>query len=325
MLVRINDLNILRRTRPCYKVHIYIANVYKNPFFFLGDDGIIDALTNPKLTTPRRLTIYISVPICVFLICLCAVASLIIRNRSRQNRQRSVNQRSHKFFLNQNKSAGLNSSNRYLDHSSIAGSTSMAFSRSGSPRGRSLCSKTNNTTVNTTSTINHAHMRPSPLSTANNSSQHVPSTIASNQVHNMQYMYPSSVTECAYFTPDGSAQCPIGYAPMAYPAPGTYLNGVNYQHFPPEGIQHPGGLPMPPVCNGTPAGGMSQHQNAFPNCSGESSACTDLGFDGSTTPFSAGHYSHTPQESEGRLLCVSPSSGPESNSHLQLMQRTNSE
>ncbi|VDN41584.1 unnamed protein product, partial [Dibothriocephalus latus] len=144
-----------------------------------------------KNATPRKLTIYIAVPICVFLICFCAVISLIIRNRGRRNRQPMVNQRSQKFFLSQGK-LGMNSSNHYLDHSSLAGSNSMGFSRSGSPRVRSVPS-------NVDRPAGHMQLRPSPVSTCDTSTQQVPSSISPNHLHSMQYLYPNSATECAYF------------------------------------------------------------------------------------------------------------------------------
>nr|VZH98637.1 unnamed protein product [Spirometra erinaceieuropaei] len=299
------------------------------------DDSSIEMPTDQKNATPRKLTIYIAVPICVFLICFCAVVSLIIRNRGRRNRQRIVNHRSQKFFLNQGK-LGTNSSNHYLDHSSLAGSNSMGFSRSGSPRVRSVPS-------NADRPSGHMQMRPSPVSTTDNSTQHAPSSISPNHLHSMPYLYPSPATECAYFPADGSGQCPIAYGGVPYGPTSTpaqpnnflkgHLGGVEYPHFSTGGMHHPPNSNPSMPCNGGlqqtagsgSSGGLKGVHSGFQQCSVESSACTDLGFDQPSPPFSTTHYNFPSQEPEGRVLCVSPSSGPESTAHLRHMQITGSE
>ncbi|VDD77698.1 unnamed protein product [Mesocestoides corti] len=270
-------------------------------------DKIIEGLRDAEEATSRHLTIYIAVPICVFLICICAVASLVIRNRSRQSRQRNQRNGHKSYFISHGigTSAGsrklsLNSSHRFLDQSSLTGSASMAFTRSGSPprQGRSSASSKIAPTP-------HVPMRPSPMNSTTNTS--------ASQIYPPQFspghLQSPSYTECAYFSADGApigapyASPPISaYAPP--PPPPAYLNGqvsgVDYQRYPPmKGVPHP----------------------AYPR-SGESSAyTTDLGFDQSGNPFVVGpgaQYDPTVKQEapNRRILCVSPSSGQETPGHL---------
>ncbi|VDO11210.1 unnamed protein product [Rodentolepis nana] len=270
-------------------------------------DKIIEGMGDVQETSPRHLTIYIAVPICVFLICIGAVASLIVRNRSRQNRQRSQRNGQKPFFITQNLSGGggekpsLNSSHRFLDQSSIAGSASMTFTRSGSPQrqGRSTVSSK----VPPVGPC-HMQMRPSPMnSTTNTSTSQIPTTqFSPGHVQPSSYIYPSPNTECAYLSADGvPMRPPYASPPISTYGPPAYMNGhvpsVDFQRYPQgvKGVSYPG----------------------YPQ-SGDSSACTtDMGIDPSGNPFMTGEPIGNQDHQNRRFLCVSPSSGQDSGSHLQ--------
>ncbi|KAM3171648.1 hypothetical protein ACTXT7_016189 [Hymenolepis weldensis] len=270
-------------------------------------DKIIEGMHDVQETTPRHLTIYIAVPICVFLICIGAVASLIIRNRTRQNRQRSQRNGQKPFFISQGMSGGgcekpsLNSSHRFLDQSSIAGSASMTFTRSGSPQrqGRSTVSSKVPPIGS-----GHIQMRPSPMnSTTNTSTSQIPPTqFSPGHVQPSSYIYPSPNTECAYLSADGvPMRPPYTSPPISTYGPPAYMNGhvpgVDFQRYP-QGIK-----------------GVSY--SGYPQ-SGDSSACTtDMGIDPIGNPFLTGEPIGNQDPQNRRFLCVSPSSGQGSGNHLQ--------
>lgn len=270
-------------------------------------------------TSPRHLTTYIAVPICVFLICICAVASLIIRNQNRQSRQRGRNDGQKSFFIapGVGTSVGkpsLNSSQRFLDHSSLTGSASMTFTRSDSPprHGKSTV-----VSSKVPSAVHAAHMqmRPSPISSATSTSAcQIPASQFTPSHLQPPYIYPSPATECVYFTADGT---PMAQQPYSSPAVSTfgrpaYMNAhvpnVDYQPYTP--------MKLDPTLPGF-------------GKSGESSVCTTDGFEQPGYPsFMAGGGPHfnpvISPEPNGRVPCVSPSSGKDAACHLQLMQRTES-
>lgn len=275
---------------------------------FLDGNKVIEGLAAVRATTPRHLTIYIAVPICVFLVCICAVASVIVRNRSRLNRQRTQRNGQKAFFISQGmgvagEKPSLNSSHRFLDHSSLAGSTSMTFTRSGSPQrqGRSTASSK-------VPPATHMQIRPSPMNSTTNTStsQLQPTQFSPSHVQPSPYIYPSITTECAYPSADGAPMRPPFTSPPipAYGSP-AYMNGhvsnAEFQRYPQvKGVS----------CSGYPQ-------------SGGSSACTtDIGLDQSGNSFITGAGPQCDpvnvQESQNRrFFCVSPSSGQENASHLQ--------
>ncbi|KAL5111147.1 Fibroblast growth factor receptor-like 1 [Taenia crassiceps] len=269
---------------------------------------VIEGMGDVRETTPRHLTIYIAVPICVFLVCICAVASVIIRNRSRLNRQRIQRNGQKAYFISQGmgvagEKPSLNSSHRFLDHSSLAGSASMTFTRSGSPQrqGRSTVSSK-------VPPATHMQIRPSPMNSTTNTStsQLQPTQFSPSHVQPSPYIYPSLTNECAYPSVESVPMRPPFTSPPipAYGSP-AYMNGhvsnVEFQRYPQvKGVS----------CSGYPQ-------------SGGSSACTtDIGLDQSGNPFITGTGSQcdpvNAQESQNRrFFCVSPSSGQENASHLQ--------
>ncbi|KAH9287226.1 hypothetical protein ECG_01326 [Echinococcus granulosus] len=271
-------------------------------------DKIIEGLGDVRETTPRHLTIYIVVPICVFLVCICAVASVIIRNRSRLNRQRTQRNDQKAFFISQGMGASgekpsLNSSHRFLDHSSLTGSASMTFTRGGSPQhqGRSTVSSK-------VSPAAHVQIRSSPMNSTTNTStsQLQPMQFSPSHMHPSPYVYPSPTTECAYLSAEGVPMRPPFPSPSipTYASP-AYMNGhvpnIEFQRYPQvKGVSYSG----------------------YPQ-SGGSSACTaDIGLDQSGNPFITGSGPQCDpvngQESQNRrFLCASPSSGQENTSHLR--------
>lgn len=279
-------------------------------FCILDGDEIIEGLGDIQKPTSRHLTIYIALPICVFLVCIGAVISLIIRNRSRQDRQRSQRNGQKPFFISQGMNRGgdkpsLNSSHRFLDHSSIAGSASMTFTRSGSPHHRGP-STISSKVPPAAAGLAHMQMRPSPISSTTNTStsQMFSTQFSPALVQHSPYIYPSPNTECAYLSVN---RVPIR-PPCTSPPISTY-NSPAYRndHVPNMEFQ------CCPQIKGVSYPGYPQ--------SGDSSACTsEIGLDPLGNPIMTKGKSVNNQDPQHRnFLCLNPSSGQEGGNNLEAL------
>ena len=208
------------------------------------------------------------VPICIFLVCFCTVASLIIRNHSCQN-QRLHHQNGQKSLV-VSQSMGilaekpsLNSSHRCLNRSSIAGSASMTFTRSGSPQlqGKSSVSSRLPPAI-------HLHMHPSSMNSTINittSQLQQSSKLPPRHVQPTSNFYPSLNTECVCLTEGGVlTRPPCVPSPIPTYGPPAYMNGLipksDFQRYSQvKGVSHNG---YPPSGNSSACttGMGSDHQ-----------------------------------------------------------------